>query len=145
MNRASVHRRRHSRVQLRLAVKLSTIDPEIDPATGRPFFRSSDEICANVSRGGALLLTADPVAPGRRVLLEIALPSGDPVEAVGRVAWTRLMMQSGAKPAEAGLGVEFIGGEPDQLTRLERYLASIEPAPAARPSAPARTPTLGGA
>lgn len=145
MDGGEVHHRRHRRVQLQLGVRLSTIDPELDPATGRPFFRTSDETCVNVSRGGALLLTADPVAPGRRVLLEIELPTGERVEAVGRVAWTRLMMQPGDAPVEAGLGVEFIGGEPNQLTRLERYLASVENAPPVRPAAPPRRPAVGGA
>lgn len=144
MDQTSAHRRRHRRVQLRLPVRLSTIDPEIDPATGRPFFRSSDEVCANASRGGALVLTADPVEPGRRVLLEIALATGETVEAVGRVAWTRLMVRPGAAPAEAGLGIEFIGGEPDDLTRLERHLASVERTPTTRPGSPG-PPMAGGA
>jgi len=132
-------------VQLRLAVRLSTIDPESDPATGKRYFRSSDEVAVNVSRGGAFLLTEDPVSAGRRVLLELELPTGESVEAVGRVAWTRRLMKPGGAPAETGLGIEFIGGEPDQLARLEHHLAAVARAEKAarRPSAPAPSPSVG--
>jgi hypothetical protein len=145
MDRARAQRRRHRRVELHLPAVLSTIDPETDPASGKRWFRTSDETCVNVSRGGALLLTREPIGPGTRILLEIALPNGDAVETVGRVAWTRLHQSPGRAAVDAGLGIEFIGGEPDQLARLERYLASVEPKAPARPNAPARTPVAGGA
>ena len=53
-------RRRHPRVPVELPVRLSTIDPEIDPRTGRPYFRASREMCANLSRGGLFIRTARP-------------------------------------------------------------------------------------
>ena len=43
-------RRRHPRVAARFPVRISTIEPERDPWTGRPFFRATQETCANVSR-----------------------------------------------------------------------------------------------
>ncbi len=129
----AVGRRRHPRVPLRLPVRLSTIDSEVDPVTQRPCFRISEETCVNVSRGGLFLVTEDPLAAGRRVLVEVDLPGADPVEAVGRVAWTRLHVDTDASLVRTGLGVEFIGGEPDQLARLESHLARVA-GPAAGPS-----------
>jgi len=112
-------RRRHRRVPVETAIRLSTIDPEVDPWTGRPFFRACEESCTNVSRGGALVLTREPLAPGRRLLLEMQLPGGIAFEAIARVAWTRPEHED----AGYGLGVEFLGGTPEHLARLEGFLA----------------------
>jgi len=49
---------REPRVPLNAPVRISTIDPETDPGTGRRFFRSSDEVCANVSRTGLFIRTS---------------------------------------------------------------------------------------
>jgi hypothetical protein len=119
---AAVERRRHRRVRVEASIRLSTIDPEIDPWTGRPFFRAWEERCENLSRGGAHVRTREPLALGRRVLLEVALPGGTGVEAIGRVAWARPERLGGDDPAGFGLGVEFLGGLPDQVLRLERFL-----------------------
>jgi len=127
-------RRRYRRVEVETSIRLSTIDPEIDPWTGRPFFRACEESCANVSRGGALVRTREPLLPGRRLLLEMELPGGVAFEAIGRVAWSRPELDGGvgvAGPAEHGatatfgygLGLEFLGGTPDHLARLESFLA----------------------
>ena len=37
---SSIERRRYPRINLQVPIRLSTIDPELDPWTGRPFFRS---------------------------------------------------------------------------------------------------------
>jgi hypothetical protein len=117
-----VNRRRHPRVEATLPVRLSTIEPERDPWTGRPFFRATQETCANVSRGGAFVMTREPLPPGRRVLLEIGLPSGEPVEAIGRVAWTKRVMAPREEDQRAGIGIEFLGGASDQFGVLDDYL-----------------------
>jgi hypothetical protein len=117
-------RRRHPRVPLALSIRVSSIDPETDPWTGRPFFRSSQEICGNLSRGGAFIRTREPFAAGRRLLLELELPDGRPVEAVGRVAWTRVVLRpAGADDDATGVGIEFLGGVPDDLARLAELAA----------------------
>jgi len=122
--------RRHPRVPVTLAVRVSTIDPEVDPRTGRPCFRASREVCANLSRGGLFLRTAEPIAPGRRVLVELHFPDGSPLEAVGRVAWTRRVLGGdAAHRPQIGVGVEFLGASPDQLDALESFLACEEPPP----------------
>ena len=80
------------RISVRMRARISTIDAETDPFTGKLFFRTSDEICANVSRSGAFVSMAETIPPGRRVLVELEIPGGQPIQAVGRVAWTRTTM-----------------------------------------------------
>jgi uncharacterized protein (TIGR02266 family) len=118
-------RRRHQRIEARIPVRISTIEPERDPWTGRPFFRASQETCSNVSRGGAFVRTAEPLAPGRRVLLEFELPNGQPLEAIGRVAWTRRILAPLERDSDAGIGIEFLGGPSDQLSALEDLIEKL--------------------
>jgi Tfp pilus assembly protein PilZ len=119
---AHQNRRRHPRITAQLAVRISTIEPERDPWTGRPFFRASHETCANVSRGGAFVHTSEPLTPGRRILLEFELPDGAELEAIGRVAWTKRVMSPHERDRQAGIGVEFLGGNPEQFSALEAYI-----------------------
>jgi hypothetical protein len=121
---ASMERRRYPRVLLQVPIRLSTIDPEIDPWTGRPFFRSCEETVADLSRGGARIQSREPLAPGRRLLLELDLPDGKTFEAIARVAWARVDPASGdsAPNGAYGLGLEFLGGTPDHVVRLETFL-----------------------
>ncbi len=125
-NRGSANRRRHRRVATDIACRISTIEPERDPWTGRPFFRASQETCRNVSRGGAFVKTPEPLAPGRRLLVEVHLPSGRQLEAIGRVAWTKRIMTPHARDAESGIGIEFIGAASEQFSALEDYIDTQE-------------------
>ena len=115
-------RRRHPRVVANLDVRISTIEPERDPWTGRPFFRASQETCGNVSRGGAFVRTEEEFTPGRRLLVELKLPDGSPLEAIGRVAWTKRVLGGPEGEDSVGVGVEFIGGSPEELQRLESFV-----------------------
>lgn len=126
MTEDSSERRRHRRVSTRMSVRISTIEPERDRWTGRPFFRATRETCANLSRGGLFVHTHEPLSPGRRILIEMALPNGKPVEAIGRVAWSKRVV--GREETESGIGVEFLGGSPDQFADLEAYIHELEPA-----------------
>jgi hypothetical protein len=121
-NWGSGNRRRHRRVTCRI----STIEPERDPWTGRPFFRASQETCRNVSRGGAFVRTTEPLDPGRRLLVEVHFPSGAPLEAIGRVAWTKRTVTPHACDAESGIGIEFIGAASEQFSALEDYIDTQE-------------------
>jgi hypothetical protein len=114
--------RRHRRVNARIPVRISTIEPDKDPWTGRPFFRASQETCANVSRGGAFVRTTELLNPGRRVLVELNLPDGAQVEAIGRVAWTRRVIGPGEPEPDSGIGIEFLGGASEELSALESFL-----------------------
>lgn len=129
MAERAVQRRRHERVRAHLPVRISTIDPETDPWTGRPFFRSSREWSSNVSRGGVFVRTSEPILPGQRVLVELALPGGSAVEAVGRVAWAKRVLRADRDDADSGIGLQFIGASGEQIEALERYLRGCDPDP----------------
>jgi uncharacterized protein (TIGR02266 family) len=113
--------RRHPRVPLRVPVTVSTIDPERDPLTGRPYFRECRELCGNLSSGGMFIASADPPGPGRRLLVRIHTPDGaPPIEALARVAWRKPGAPVGAE--EPGVGVEFVGPSPAARAAIERML-----------------------
>lgn len=114
--------RRHARVATDLPVRLTTIEPDLDPLTGRSYFRDSWERCGNLSRGGAFIHTHELLDPGRRVLIELSLPDGEQIEAIGRVAWTRRRLESPDDAASCGVGVEFLGGAAEQLGRLGQFV-----------------------
>jgi hypothetical protein len=119
---SSLERRRYPRANLQVPIRMSTIDPELDPWTGRPFFRTCEETVADLSRGGARVRSREPLAPGRRLLLELDLPDGRSFEAIARVAWARVEPGASDDGGAYGLGLEFLGGTPDHVTRLETFL-----------------------
>jgi len=125
MRSESIHReqRRHQRVPAGIGVRISTIEPDRDPWTGRPVFRASSETCANLSRGGAFVHTDQPLAPGRRILMELAIPDGTPFEAIGRVAWSRHVPEPRPGDEGSGIGIEFLGAAADHFQALEAFLA----------------------
>ena len=113
------------RISVRMRARISTIDPETDPFTGKLFFRTSDETCANVSRGGAFVSMRETIPPGRRLLVELEIPGGRQIQAVGRVAWTRTTMATempAGEDRESGIGIQFLGGTRDEMQALERFV-----------------------
>lgn len=108
--------RRFPRVPVKVPVRVSTIDPETDPHTGRSYFRASHEVCSNLSEGGAFIHTLDPPEPGRRLLVEIHVPHRGPIETIGRVAWARRVLGAEGMLEGSGVGVEFLG--PDDVRGL---------------------------
>ena len=122
--------RRDRRIPATFPVRISTIEPERDPWTGRNYFRTSQDSCANLSRGGAFVHTTELLLPGRRVLIELQLPNGSQVEAVGRVAWTKRAVTSKRAQPDSGVGVEFLGGAADQLAALEDFINKADEATA---------------
>ena len=115
-------KRRYARIAAGITVRISSIEPERDPWTGRPFFRSLQETCENVSRGGVFVKTAEPFDPGRRLLVEIKLPTGQPLEAIGRVAWVKRTVSANPRENQAGVGIEFLGGASEHFEALEAYI-----------------------
>ena len=115
-------KRRHERIAAGIAVRLSSIEPERDPWTGRAFFRSLQETAENVSKGGVFVKTAEPFDLGRRVLVEIKLPSGQPLEAIGRVAWVKRNVSANPRENVSGVGIEFLGGASEHFEALEAYI-----------------------
>lgn len=121
--------RRYERIDSTIPVRISTIEPERDPWTGRPFFRSLQETCGNVSRGGAFIRTDEPLDAGRRILVEIHLPSGRPLEAIGRIAWVKRVLSPDHGENDSGIGIEFLGGASEQLQALDEYVADRSQTP----------------
>lgn len=113
--------RRHPRVPLRVPVDVTTIDPETDPRTGRPYFRECQELCGNLSHGGMFIATPDPPRPGRRLIVRIHTQAGaPPIEALARVAWQTPGSAPGTK--EVGVGVEFVGTSVTARAAIDRFL-----------------------
>jgi uncharacterized protein (TIGR02266 family) len=115
-------KRRYERIAAGIAVRISSIEPERDPWTGRPFFRSLQETCENVSRGGVFVKTAEPFDQGRRLLVEIKLPTGQPLEAIGRVAWVKRAVSANPRENVSGVGIEFLGAASEHFEALEAYI-----------------------
>ena len=84
--------------------------------------RVGGDLCKRVV-GGAFIRTSEPLDPGRRILLELGLPNGGPVEAIGRVAWTKRVISPRGEDSESGIGIEFIGGASEQFAALEDFIA----------------------
>ena len=127
------------RVATAVPVRISTVDAEVDPSTGRAFYRSAEETTANLSRGGAYVKSWEPLASGRRVVISIDLPEEGEIQLVGRVVWTRRALQpkSDGDIEPAGYGIEFVGGSRLELDALDRVLTRLEPkAKTTAPSAP---------
>lgn len=149
--RAGPGPQKHPRLSARVAARISTVHPESDPETGEPFYRIVEETTANLSRGGAFVESWEPLESGRKVLVEIDLPDGSPLQVVARVAWTRRQLhadalrrisddssiESSRPQAHAsgraragsvpGYGLEFIGGSRADLARLDAHLRSSLP------------------
>ena len=113
---------RYRRARVRVSARVSSIDPEVEPESGTPYFCSSDETCQNVSRGGAYIVTGEPFSPGRRLLVELEVPGGPTVQTIARVAWSRVELAKNGDVQRSGIGIEFMGGAPDALRALERYV-----------------------
>jgi len=116
--------RRFERVDLRARVQVTSLEPARDPESGVPTLWDSHELCETLSVGGAFIRTVDPPAKGQRLLLQIHLPSGESVETLGRVAWTRVPLR-GARDAGVGVGVEFVAPSGATTGALERFLTDV--------------------
>lgn len=132
---------RYRRLKLSVPIRISTIDPETDPESGKPYFRSTEELCENISRGGVFLVTHEPVSTGRRLLVEVSLPGGPELQTIGRVAWTRCELDTGGKQVRSAIGIEFVGGSADQLSALEGFVnRSLRPSTGVQPAPIGPTP-----
>jgi Tfp pilus assembly protein PilZ len=123
VSETEAQQRRFARVRADIPVRLSTIEPDLDPLTGRTYFRMSQERSADLSPGGVFVETHELLDPGRRVLVELSLPDGGRIEAIGRVAWTKRAMRSASSAElDCGVGIEFLGGAAEQLRALEEFV-----------------------
>ena len=139
--KANTGLQKHPRVATAMAVRVTTVDAETDPDTGKTFFRSAEETTANLSQGGAYVHSWEPLAGGRRVIVAIELPAGIELQLEGRVVWTRRALRTNTKGdlESPGYGIEFEPGT-RELATLGDYLASLlpkSPKPALQQDAPA--------
>jgi len=113
----------YARRSLRWPVRISAIDPEIDPSSGLPCYTSIEESSVNLSEGGVFVPTDDTLTPGRRVVVEVDLPGGETVQAIGQVVWRRAphAARSGDRPA--GMGITFTGMPRSSALALAEALA----------------------
>lgn len=118
-------------------VRIATVDPEIDPDTGTPFFRATEATTANLSRGGVFVHSWEPLAAGRRVIVALDLPAGGELQLVGQVVWTRRQLTAqGAGPVEIpGYGIEFVAPTRADQAAIQQILDA--PRPAETPSSSA--------
>ncbi len=135
---ATTGTQRHARIMTSVPVRISTVDAERDPDTGKLFFRSTETTTANLSLGGAYVHSWEPLTAGRRVIVSIDLPDGQEIQVVARVAWTRreLRQAEANKIEEPGYGLEFIGGSRAELAALDAFVGTKPPRP--QPAVPAK-------
>jgi Tfp pilus assembly protein PilZ len=118
---------RDPRVKANVAVRVSTVDPELDPTTGKHFFRSAEETTANLSHGGAFIRSMEPLEAGRRVLVELDVPQGGRLTLLGQVAWTQRQLKA-TQTSDLdgpGFGIQFIDASSAERARLDRYLGGV--------------------
>jgi Tfp pilus assembly protein PilZ len=123
-------------------VRVSTVDPEIDPDSGASFFRSSAATTGNLSRGGVFVHSWEPLAAGRRVIVALDLPAGGELQMVGQVVWTRRKLTPRiGEPVEApGYGIEFAGGSRAEQAAIQQILDAPTVPPAEGPGATTASP-----
>ena len=117
-------------------VRISTVDPEVDPDTAVRFYRATEATTANLSRGGVFVHSWEPLAAGRRVIVALDLPAGGELQLVGQVVWTRRKLTPrAAGPVEApGYGIEFVAQSRAEQAAIQQVLDAAAPASAPAPS-----------
>jgi uncharacterized protein (TIGR02266 family) len=81
-----------------------------------------DAYTENVGGGGLFIKTENPLEPGERFLLTLALPGrSDPMQITCEVAWTR--KQEGGADNPAGMGVKFVKITKDDDKTLKKHLS----------------------
>lgn len=109
-------------------VRITTLDPETDPATGESFYRLVEETTADLSRGGAFIRSWEPLPAGRRLVAEIELPDQERIELHAQVAWTQRQVRSlddqAAPIAQPGYGIQFLYNNPAGLAALDHHLTN---------------------
>ena len=113
----------HARRGLRWPVRVSAIDPEIDPESGLPCYLSLEASSVNLSEGGVFVPCEDTLTPGRRVVVEVDLPAGSTVQALGEVVWRRAPRAARSGDRPAGIGIVFKGMPRSSAVALAEALA----------------------
>jgi uncharacterized protein (TIGR02266 family) len=81
---------------------------------------------ANISDGGLFVATVNLLPLGTEVDLSFTLPSGQRIEAKGRVSWVREVNDK-LPDAFPGMGVQFVGLSPAAHAAIGQFLAQRDP------------------
>lgn len=81
---------------------------------------------ANISDGGLFVATVNLLPLGTEVDLSFTLPSGQRIEAKGKVSWVREVNDK-IPDAFPGMGVQFIGLAPAAHAAIGQFLAQRDP------------------
>jgi uncharacterized protein (TIGR02266 family) len=110
--------------QVRRYVRLLERQEDRIPASLRVSFTAGRQTWSvftrDISPGGLFLKTPRPFAPGTRLSLSIALPSGD-VRVEGEVR--RVVEKSPGSGLIPGIGVRFLDPPPDTTRAIEAFIA----------------------
>ena len=78
----------------------------------------------DLSKGGAFILTPDPMELGDEFLLKLFMPDGqEPIEVACKVIWTNKYGQE-TKNLRRGMGVKFLRFQPEAQKRIEEHIKS---------------------
>lgn len=78
----------------------------------------------NLSRGGAFILTPDPMELGDEFLLKLFIPDGgEPIESDCKVIWTNKYGKE-TKEVRRGMGIKFLRLQPEAQKRIEEHIKS---------------------
>jgi uncharacterized protein (TIGR02266 family) len=78
----------------------------------------------NLSKGGAFILTPDPMELGDEFVLKLIMPDGEePIESACKVIWTNKYGKQ-TKDLRRGMGIKFLGLQPEPQKRIEEHIKS---------------------
>ena len=84
--------------------------------------RSARCVVVNVSTTGAYLSTSQPLEAGTDFSFTFTLPEGPSIQTPASVVWLNEAMHGSPTNYSRGMGVVFIGMDPDLEAALERYI-----------------------
>jgi uncharacterized protein (TIGR02266 family) len=80
----------------------------------------------NLSKGGAFILTPDPMELGDEFLLKLHMPDGgEPIEVGCKVVWTNKYGKE-THDLRRGMGIKFLTLRREDRTRFEEYLEAYK-------------------
>ncbi len=98
---------------------------EVRLASGQPV-ALAERTTLDLSRGGVFVRTLEPLPPGTRLSLELALTGGyGTVLAAGEVVWTTPPSAPGESFRAPGMGVRFLDLDPASQALLDRYVGRL--------------------
>ena len=78
----------------------------------------------NLSKGGAFILTPDPMDLGEEFFMKLHMPDGgEPIEVTCKVVWTNKYGKE-THDMRRGMGIKFLRLQPKVQDRIEEYIKS---------------------